>query len=289
MPPSASSTRAAAAMAFGSIVSVQCGAALGTTLFDEVGPSGAVFLRALFAALLLLALTRGRGVLPLRREGLGDLVLFGVAVAAVTFFFYAALDRLPLGVTVTLQFTGPLGVAIFTSHRRRDALWALLAGAGILLLSDGFGDGIDPVGAALALTAGAFWALYILQSARVGRANPGLGGLVVSATIAALLLAPLGIAAGGEELLSPAVLAVGLAVGLLSSAVPYVFEMEALRRLPRAVFGVLMSFEPVVAALVGFLALSQDLAAVEVLAIGLVVIACAGALRSAAGPAPRDG
>lgn len=287
MRPTADSTRAAAAMAFGSIVSVQCGAALGTTLFDEVGPSGAVFLRALFAALLLLALTRGRGVLPLRREGLSDLVLFGVAVAAVTFFFYAALDRLPLGVTVTLQFTGPLGVAIFTSRRRRDALWALPAAVGILLLSDGFGDGIDPVGAALALTAGAFWALYILQSARVGRTHPGLGGLVVSATIAALLLAPLGIAEGGAELLSPPVLAVGLAVGLLSSAVPYVFEMEALRRLPRAVFGVLMSLEPVVAALVGFVALSQGLAAIEVVAIGLVVGACAGALRSAAAP-PHD-
>jgi inner membrane transporter RhtA len=290
MQPTASSTRAAAAMAVGSIVSVQCGAALGTTLFDEVGPSGAVFLRALFAALLLLALTRGRGVLPLRREGLGDVVLFGAAVAAVTFFFYAALDRLPLGVTVTLQFTGPLGVAIFTSRRKRDALWALPAAAGILLLSDGFGDGgIDPAGAALALTAGGFWALYILQSARVGRANPGLGSLVVSATVAALLLAPLGIAQGGAELLSPPVLAVGLAVGLFSSAVPYVFEMEALRRLPRAVFGVLMSLEPAVAALVGLLALSQGLAATEVLAIALVVCACAGALRSASAPPPRDG
>ena len=290
MRPRADSTRAAAAMAFGSIVSVQCGAALGTTLFDEVGPSGAVFLRALFAALLLLALTRGRGVLPLRRAGLGDVVLFGVAVAAVTFFFYAALDRLPLGVTVTLQFTGPLGVAIFTSRRRRDALWALPAAVGILLLSDGFGDSdVDPVGVLLALIAGGFWALYILQSARVGRAHPGLGGLVVSATVAAVLLAPLGVAAGGAELLSPSVLAVGLAVGLLSSAVPYVFEMEALRRLPRAVFGVLMSLEPVVAALVGFVALSQGLAAVEVLAIGLVVCACAGALRSATAPAPRDG
>jgi inner membrane transporter RhtA len=289
MRPQASSTRAAAAMAFGSIVSVQCGAALGTTLFGEIGPQGAVFLRALFAALLLLALTRGRGVLPLRREGLGDVVLFGVAVAAVTFFFYAALDRLPLGVTVTLQFTGPLGVAIFTSRRRRDALWALPAAAGILLLSDGFGDGIDPIGAALALVAGAFWALYIVQSARVGRAHPGLGGLVVSAAVAAALLAPLGIAQGGAGLLAPEILAVGLAVGLMSSAVPYVFELEALRRLPRSVFGVLMSLEPVVAALVGFLALSQGLDAAEVVAIGLVAAACAGALRSASAPAPRDG
>lgn len=282
MASSISSVRAPAAMAFGSIVSVQCGAALGTTLFDEVGPRGAVFLRALVGALLLLAVTRGRVRLP-PRDGLGDVVLFGVALAAVTFFFYAALDRLPLGVTVTLQFVGPLGVALFGSRRKRDAIWALLAAAGILLLADGFGDGgIDLVGAALALTAGAFWALYILQSARVGARRPGLGGLVAAAMIAAVLLAPLGIAQGGGELLAPPILAVGLAVGLLSSAIPYALELEALRRLPKAVFGVLMSLEPAVAAAVGFLALSQDLALVEVVAIGLVVIACAGALRSAA-------
>jgi inner membrane transporter RhtA len=283
-----SRTRAAAALALGSIVSVQCGSALATTLFDSVGPRGAVALRSAFGALALLALARGR--LPkLRGVGLRDVVLFGLALAGINLLFYAALDRLPLGIAVTLEFVGPLGVAVFGSRRRRDLIWALLAAIGILLLSDGGGEGIDPLGAALALGAGGFWALYILQSDRVGSRYPGLGAAAMAATIAAVLVAPLGIAQGGGELLTPTNLAIGLAVGVLSSAIPCAFEMEALRRLPRAVFGVLMSLEPAVAATIGFLALSQDLAPVELVAIALVVIACAGALRSAATPPPRDG
>jgi inner membrane transporter RhtA len=276
-------------MAVGSIVSVQCGAALATTLFDSVGSSGAVFLRSVFGALALLALARGR--LPsLRGRRLGDVVLFGVALAGLNLCFYAALDRLPLGIAVTLEFVGPLGVAVFGSRRRRDVLWALLAAAGIVLLSDGAGgEAIDPLGAALALTAGGFWAVYILQSARVGNSYPGLGGLALAATISAVLVAPFGIVQGGSELLTPANLAIGLAVGLLSSAIPFALELEALRRLPNAVFGVLMSLEPAVAALVGFIALSQGLVPVEVVAIALVVAASAGALRSAKTPVPRDG
>jgi len=287
--PVRGSTRAAAAMVLTSIVSVQCGAAAATALFDRVGPQGAVFLRSLFAALALLAAGR-RSLRPVRGAQLRDVVLFGVALAGMNVCFYAALDRLPLGVAVTLEFAGPLGVAVFGSRRRRDLLWALLAAIGILLLSDGgSGGGIDVLGAALALAAGAFWAAYILQSARVGNSYPGLGGLAVAMAISAALVAPLGIAQGGGDLLAPAVLAVGLGVGLLSSAIPYGLELEALRRLPNAVFGVLMSLEPAVAAIVGFLALSQDLALVEVVAIGFVVAASAGALRSAATPAPRDG
>ncbi|MCW2988049.1 MAG: putative permease, superfamily [Solirubrobacterales bacterium] len=276
-------------MAVGSIVSVQCGAALATTLFDSVGPWGAVFLRSVFGALALLALARG-SLAGLRGRPFGDVVLFGLALAGVNLCFYAALDRLPLGVAVTLEFVGPLGVAVFGSRRRRDLVWALLAAVGILLLSDGAGgQAIDPLGAALALTAGGFWAVYILQSARVGGSYPGLGGLALAAAISAVIVAPFGIAAGGGELLTASSLAVGLAVGLLSSAIPFTLEFEALRRLPSAVFGVLMSLEPAVAAAVGFLALSQDLAPVEIVAIALVVAACAGALRSAATPAPRDG
>ncbi|HYJ21520.1 MAG TPA: EamA family transporter [Solirubrobacterales bacterium] len=281
-------TRAATAMTIGSIVAVQCGAALATTLFDDLGPQGAVFLRSAFGAAALLLLARGR--LPsLHGRRLWDVVLFGLSLAGVNLCFYAALDRLPLGVAVTLEFVGPLGVAVFGSRRRRDAIWALPAALGILLLADGVGEGIDPLGAALALSAGGFWALYILQSARVGNSYPGLGGLAASATIAALVVAPFGIAQGGAELLAPSHLAIGLVVGLLSTATPGVLEMEALRRLPNAVFGVLMSLEPAVAALVGFVALSQGLALVEAVAIALVVAACAGALRSAATPAPRDG
>jgi inner membrane transporter RhtA len=277
--------RGAALLTLGSIVSVQCGSALATTLFDQIGSAGAVLLRALFGALVLLALTRGA---PLRRWPHRDMVLLGISVAAVNLFFYAALERLPLGITVTLEFVGPLGVALLGSRRRRDLLWALLAAIGIVLLSGGTGgESIDPLGVALALTAGLFWAAYIVQSARVGRLGPGAEGATMAAVISTVLVAPFGLAQGGGEILDPSILAVGLAVGVLSTAVPYVAEIEALRRLPQAVFGVMMSLEPAVAAAIGFFALSQDLAPVEVVAIGLVVVASAGALRTAA-ISPRD-
>ncbi|MDX6634933.1 MAG: inner rane transporter RhtA [Solirubrobacterales bacterium] len=280
-------TRGAALLVLASIVSVQCGAALATTLFDEIGSMGAVFLRATFGALVLLAVTRG-AVLRAREWPHRDVIALGIAVAAVNLFFYAALDRLPLGITVTLEFVGPLGVALVGSRRRRDLVWALLAAIGIVLLSDlSGGDGIDALGVVLALTAGAFWAAYIVQSDRVGALGPGAGGATMAAVISAVLVAPLGLAQGGGEIFTPSHLMIGAAVGVLSTAVPYVFEIEALRRLPRAVFGVLMSLEPAVAAAIGFLALSQGLDAIEVLAIALVVIASAGALRSAASP-PRD-
>jgi inner membrane transporter RhtA len=275
-------------MVLGSIVSVQSGAALATTLFGELGPWGAVLMRAGFGALALLALTH-RSLRAPRGRQLRDVVLFGLILAAVNLTFYEALDRLPLGIAVTLEFVGPLGVAVLGSRRRRDLLWVLLAAVGIVLLSDGGGGGIDPLGAVLALAAGAGWGLYIVQAARLGQSYPGLGGLALAMAIATVLVAPFGIVQGGTELVTPSNLAVGLAVGLLSSAIPYALEFEALRRLPNAVFGVLMSLEPAVAALIGFLALSQNLALLEVVAIGLVVAASAGALRSAATPAPRDG
>ncbi|MEA3036106.1 MAG: inner rane transporter RhtA [Sphingomonadales bacterium] len=288
MRPLTSENRAAA-MVLGSILSVQCGSALATTLFDEVGPGGAVFLRTAFGALVLLGLA-GRSVRAPRGPERRDVVLFGMALAGMNLSFYAALDRLPLGVAVTLEFVGPLGVAVFGSRRGRDLVWALLAAAGIALLSDGLGGaGVDATGALLALLAGGFWAAYILLSARVGNSYPGLGGLAMAMAISAVLVAPFGIAQGQGELLTPSVLVVGLAVGIFSSAIPYALELEALRRLPNAVFGVLMSLEPGVAALVGFVALSQAVSLVEAVAIGLVVAASAGALRSAVTPAPRDG
>lgn len=281
-------TRGAALLVLSSIVSVQLGAALATTLFDSIGSSGAVLLRALFGALALLALTRA-APLRTRQWPQRDVLLLGVSVAAVNLLFYAALERLPLGITVTLEFVGPLGVAVFGSRRWRDLIWVVLAAVGIVLLSEGTGgEDVDPLGVALALAAGLFWAAYIVQSARVGRLGPGAGGATMAAVISTVLVAPFGLVEGGGGILDPAVLAVGAAVGVLSTAVPYVFEIEALRRLPQATFGVLMSLEPAVAAAIGFLALSQGLALVEVVAIGLVVLASAGALRVAAGLPPRD-
>jgi inner membrane transporter RhtA len=280
-------TTGATLLVLASIVSVQSGAALATGLFDSIGPAGAVLLRAAFGALALLVLMRGQ--LRLREWPHRDVWLLGASVAAVNLFFYAALDRLPLGITVTLEFIGPLAVALFGSRRRRDLVWALLAAVGIVLLSGGTeGQGVDALGVALALIAGVFWGVYILQSARVGALEPGIRGATLAALISTVLVAPFGIAQGGGELLVPSHLLVGAAVGVLSTAIPYAFEMEALRRLPQAVFGVLMSLEPAVAAAIGFLALSQDLAGREIVAIGLVVVASAGALRSAATPAPHD-
>jgi inner membrane transporter RhtA len=281
-------TRGATFLVLGSIVSVQCGSALATGLFDPIGPAGAVFLRAGFGALALLVLMRGQ-LASLRRWPHRDVWLLGVSVAAVNLFFYAALDRLPLGITVTLEFVGPLGVALLGSRRPRDLLWALLAAAGIVLLSGGAeGQGVDALGVALALVAGFFWGAYILQSAKVGALEPGIRGATLAAVISTLLVAPLGLAQGGGELLAPSHLLVGAAIGVLSTAIPYAAEMEALRRLPQAVFGVLMSLEPAVAAAIGFIALSQELTAREIVAIAFVVVASAGALRSAATPAPHD-
>jgi inner membrane transporter RhtA len=278
-------TRGAAILVLASIVAVQCGSALATTLFDEIGAAGAVFLRAGFGAVVLLAVTRAE-VLRAREWPHRDVVLLALAVTAVNFFFYAALERLPLGIAVTLEFVGPLGVAIAGSRRWRDAIWVVLAATGIVLLSHPGGE-VDALGVVLALTAGFFWGAYIVQSDRVGALAPGPGGATMAAVLSTAFIAPFGLLQGGAEIFVPSHLAIGAAVGVLSTAIPYAFEMEALRRLPRAVFGVLMSLEPAVAAAIGFLALSQALDAVEVVAIGLVVIASAGALRSTA-MTPRD-
>ena len=200
-------------------------------------------------------------MVKLRRADLRDIVLFGITLAAMNVCFYAAIERLPLGIAVTFEFVGPLAVAIFGSRRRRDLIWAALAALGIVLLCGDFsGASIDLLGAVLALTAGGFWGAYILLSARVGGRSEGLGGLAAAMAISAVLLAPVGDRGRRRRArLGGGVLARGLAVGVLSSAFPYALEIEALRRLPNAVFGVMMSLEPGVAALVGFIALGQGL------------------------------
>jgi inner membrane transporter RhtA len=264
-----------------SIGSVQLGAAIAKGLFDELGPAGTVFLRVGFAALVLLLLWRP----SVKGHASGDYlvaILFGLALAAMNFTLYQALDRIPLGVAVTLEFVGPLGVAVAGSRRVLDLLWVVLAAAGIVLLAPlgvlGETD-LEPVGVALALLAGCFWAAYILLSARTGSIFAGGTGLVVALCVGTVALVPVGIVGGGAALLDPKLLLVGFVVAMLSSAVPYSLELEALRKLPARVFGVLMSLEPAVAALVGFLILGERLGLRAIAAVMLVTAAALGASR----------
>ena len=272
--------RRTAAPAVGLVVlavgSLQVGAAFAVELFDELGPAGAAFGRLGFAALILVAIWRPR----IRGRPRGDLrvaLAFGLALGAMNLCIYEAMDRIPLGVAVTFEFIGPLGVALVGSRRALDLLWVVLAAAGIVLLADYGGGSLDATGVAFALAAGLLWAAYIVLSQRTGTLFGGGSGLAVAMVAGAALVAPFGIAGAGDELLRPELLGALLAVALASSVLPYSLELEALRRLPARVFGVLMSLEPAVAALAGLVVLGQGLAARDWLAIGLVVIASAGA------------
>ena len=274
-------------LVLGAATSVQFGAALAATLFDQLGPGGTVWLRLLFAAVILLMLWRP----SLKDRPARELALvgaFGLALAVMNTGFYEALDRIPLGVCVTIEFFGPLAVAVALSRRRLDALWVVLAAGGIVLLARGTTGGLDAVGVLFAVIAGAAWAVYILLSARTGQTWGSGTGLAVAMAVGAVVVAPLGVADGGADLLDPALLAQGLAVAILSSAIPYSLELEALRRIPAGVFGVMMSLEPGIAALAGFLVLGQDLVAREVVGIACVVIASAGAARTARRPTVVD-
>lgn len=283
-------------LVLGGIGSVQVGAAVAKRLFAAVGPAGAVLLRLAIAAAILLAVLGLRG---LRRDaglargaGLGLVVLFGLVLAAMNLAFYEAIARIPLGVAVTVEFTGPLGVAVAGSRRLLDGLWVLFAGTGVVLLAAGSSTptgAVDPAGVLFALLAGGFWAAYILLSQRVGRAMPGAAGLAWALLVGAIVMAPVGVAAAGRSLLQPGVLGTGAAVAVLSSAIPYSLELAALRRLSTAVFGVLMSLEPAVAALAGFVVLAEPLLPRQIFAIILVSLASAGATlarRPATGRAP---
>jgi inner membrane transporter RhtA len=268
------------------VSSVQLGGAFAKTVFDEIGPGGTAFLRVLFAALILAALWRP-AVRGLSAAEWRLAVAYGFALVAMNLTFYEALDRIPLGIAVTFEFVGPLGVAIMGSRRPLDLVWVALAAGGILLLSDFGTADLDGLGVALALLAGCFWAAYILLAVRVGRVYEGATGLTIGMCAGAVMLLPFGVAEAGGDLLSTEAVAVALAVAVLSSVIPYSLELEALRRLPAGVFGVLMSLEPAAAALAGFIVLDEGLATREVVAIALVVAASAGAARNASVP-PRD-
>jgi len=262
-----------------SIFSAQLGAAIAKTLFDSLDPGGTVFLRVAFAALVLLLLVRptlgGHDRAAYLVAG-----LFGLALAGMNFSLYLAIDRIPLGVAVTLEFLGPLGVAVAGSRRMLDLLWVLLAATGILLLAPlGMfgGTDLDPVGVAFALLAACLWASYILLSARTGSAFAGGTGLVLALCVGTLLLFPFGIAGAVQALLDPRLLLAAFGVAMLSTAIPFSLDLEALRKIPARIFGVLMSLEPAVAALAGLVVLGERLEMRAVAAVLLVTIAAAGA------------
>ncbi len=267
-------------LVLGAITILQFGASAAVTLFDDVGAAGVCLLRLGLAAVVMLAIWRPQPA-EHPREALRAAVLFGLVLGLMNYTFYEALDRIPLGIAVTIEFVGPLGVAVVGSRTRLDLLWVGFAAAGILLLANPWGaESPDALGVVFALVAGACWAAYIVLAQHAGRHFTGGTGLAIAMAVSALVPLGPGIASGGTDLLGPEILAIGLVVALASSVIPYSFETEALRRMPRNVFGVLMSLEPAVAALAGFLVLSQELGVRELVAIALVVAASAGATRA---------
>jgi len=270
-PPVSRERAVAVGLIVAAAVSPQIGAALAVTLFDQLGPAGAAFLRLAFAAIVLLAIWRPRLT--------GDLRLpaaFGLSLGLMNWSFYEAIARIPLGVAVTIEFAGPLLVAVIGSRRPLDLVWVALAAVGIVVLVDPGGGSVDPVGVGFALAAGVCWMAYIYLNKRTGAAFPGGSGLALAMAVGALVVLPAGVLQADGALTMPGLLGPALVVALLSSVLPYSLDLEALRRLPEAVFGVLMSLDPAVAALVGFVALGQDLGPREVVAIAMVVVASAG-------------
>ncbi|QMS57621.1 MULTISPECIES: DMT family transporter [Kocuria] len=266
----------------------QTGAAIAVSLFDEIGALGAVFLRLAMAAVVLCAVVRPslRGMTCVT---LGVVLAFGVSLGGMNMLIYQAVARLPLGVAVTIELLGPLVLSVVLSRRLTGVLWAGIALAGVLLLS-GVGPGTeipDPAGVLFALGAASLWVLYILMSRQAGRSFPGVQGLALAMVVGAVLAAPFGIASGGAALLQPRVLLIGLAVALMSSALPYALELAALRRLAAETFSILVSMAPAAAALVGWLILGQELGTAELAGMALVILASVAAVR--AGRAPSKG
>lgn len=261
------------------ILSVQLGAGIAKSLFDEVDPTTMVWLRLATSAVVLLAIARPR----LRGRSRTDwlvVLAFGLSLGTMNWAIYQAFARIPLGVAVTLEFVGPLTLAVLGSRRPRDLLWVVLAGTGVALLGLGGGGSLTTAGVLFALLAGGCWAAYILLSAQTGRRWPGLDGLALASVVATLLLTPAAVGVGGSDLLDPRVLVLGALVGLLSSVIPYSCELIALRSLRPAVFSILMSLEPAAAALAGIVVLGEFLTVEQWVAMACVVVASVGATRS---------
>lgn len=263
----------------------EVGAAIAVLVFPHTGPLGMVMLRLLFSAVILLAIARPR-LRGHSRAAWRAVVGFGAVLACMNGTFYLALERLDLGVTVTIEVLGPLVLSVVLARRASAWLWAGLALAGVVALGAGGWDQLDPVGVGFALLAAASWAGYIRGSAAVGRAFAGVDGLALAMAVGAVIALPFGIVDAGAALLDPALVGLGAAVAVLSSTIPYAAELTALRRLSESAFGILMSLGPATAATAGFLLLGQDLRWLEVVGIALVVIASAGAVWMSARRSP---
>jgi len=265
----------------------EVGASIAVLLFPTVGPIGMVTLRLAFSAIILLAISRPSLRGHSRRDWV-TVAVFGLVLAGMNALFYLALERIPLGPTVTIEVLGPLVLSVIVSRRASAWLWAALAFVGVVLLSQGGFDRLDPIGVAFAAGAAVMWAGYILMSERTGQRFPGFGGLALAMSIGAIVTIPFGALTAGEALIRPEILLLGAAVALASSAIPYGLELIALRRLAAGTFSILMSVSPAIATAAGFFILHQKLSLLQGVAIVLVIIASAGAVRSArAKPLPE--
>ena len=280
-PPAAPRPRVSGvALVLVGLLTQDIGASIAVLVFPTVGPAGMVTLRLVFSALILLAIARP-SLHGISRRGWALVTIFGLSLGTMNLLFYQAIPRLDLGTTVTIEVLGPLILSVIVARRASAWLWAALALAGVALLGYGsFGD-LDPVGVAFALAAGATWAGYILAARRTGQVFQGLDGLAIAMAIGAVLSLPFGIAQAGVQLVQPPILALGLAVAILSSTIPYALELVALRRISASAFSVLMSCSPAIATAAGFLVLGQTVGWIQAVGIVLVIIASIGAVRSA--------
>ncbi|PKQ34248.1 MAG: EamA family transporter [Actinobacteria bacterium HGW-Actinobacteria-11] len=276
--PAASRPLVGVALVIGSCLSLPFGAAVAAQLFPVLGPWGVTSLRVAIAAVLLVVIVRPRPGKWTRPQWFAA-VLFGVSLAAMNGFFYAAIDRIPLGPAVAIEFLGPLVLAAVLTRKVTDFVWVGVALLGMIVLGiDGLigVEPLDPLGVLFILIAAGFWAMYIRMSARVGSLIPGSSGLAMGLVVAAVLLIPVGIPAASTVAMDPQLLLLAAITAVLSSVIPYSFELAALRRLPQRVFGVLLSLEPAFATLAGWLILGQDATPLRMLAIALVIAASVG-------------
>ena len=259
-----------------SIISVQGGASLAKGLFPELGAEATTLMRVGLSAVILMAVNR-TNLRKLTPQQWKAVILYGVILGAMNLVFYQAIKRVPLGLGVTLEFIGPLMVAVFGSRRAMDVLWVLLAAAGIVLIAPWDTKSVDPIGVILALLAGGFWAAYIVLGARVSKVLNDRDAVTVGMIFGTLVVLPFGIGSGGLHQLTYSMLLTVTGLALLSSAIPFTLEMSALRQMPARTFSILLSLEPAVAALCGLVFLHESLSFYEWIAVVLVVVASAGA------------